>query len=248
MYLAIFFSLGVFISAISPTTGNAAMRCLFVWLLVVLVIPNVTPHIAQRFIPTPSTQEMERKYDTIIADTSENRVKDHAEASKRVSNTKPVEYEEYRRILRRIRKEIEDIEYRHLTRQRDVLRQLANAHGDRLQRQMWLTAILSSCSPYAVFADVATTLANTGGESQVDFLKQTRRYEDDYFYQQYVRGLETGAGIHRYNPVHDPLAFEPTFSDLQKRMRQCLPGIGLLVFSGILCFMAGYLLFLRRPI
>ena len=248
IYLAIFFSLGVFISAISPTTGNAAMRCLFVWLLTVLVIPNVTPHIAQRFIPTPSTQEIERRYDRIIADTSERRVKDHAEASKRVSNTEPVEYEEYLRVLRRIRKEIEDIEYGHLTRQRDVLRQLANVHGDKLQQQMRLTAILSSCSPYAVFAHVAATLTKTSGESQVDFLKQTRRYEDDYFYQQYVQGLETGMGIHRYNPVDDPLAFTPTFPDLQERVLRCLLGMGLLVFLGILCFMAGYLLFLRRPI
>ncbi len=248
IYLAVFFSLGVFISAISPTTGSAAMRCLFVWLLAVLIIPNVMPHIAGRVIPAPSRQEMEREYDKIVADTAAARRKEHDEAAKQLGNTEVVTRDEFDRILRRIRREIEDIEYRHLTRQRDVLRQLANAHGDRLKEQIRLTSLLSSLSPYAVFVDVATTLANTGGESQVNFLRQVRKYKEDYFYQQYMDGLETGRGIHRHNPVPDPLEFQMTFPDLQERLQRCLPGIGLLAFLGILCFMADYLLFLRRPI
>jgi len=248
IYLAIFFSLGVFISAVSPTTGNAAMRCLFVWFIFVLIIPNAAPYVARRFAPTPSIQEMERQYDKIVADTAYERAKDHSEASKQLSNTKPVEQDEFRRILRRARKRIEEIERLHLTRQRDTFRQMANNYNNRLQRQIRLARILSACSPYAVFTHIAATLANTSGESQIAFLKMTRQYEDDYFDEQYRDGLKTGMGIHRYIPVLNPPLFRLTVPNLRERMRQCLPGVGLLVFLGIFCFMAGYLLFLRRPV
>jgi hypothetical protein len=191
---------------------------------------------------------MERKYDKIVADTAFNRYKDHAEASKQLSNTKPVEQDEYMRILNRIRNKIGEIEHFHLTRQRDALRQVANLYDNQLQSQIRLSKILSSCSPYAVFTDVATTLANTGGESQMAFLKMTRQYEDDYFDEQYREELRAGRLIHRYGNVDNPPPFRLTIPNLQERMRQCLPSMGLLAFFGVFFFMAGYLMFLRRPV
>ncbi len=244
VYIAIFFSLGVFISAISSTTGSAAIRCLFIWLLFVIIIPNAAPHIARRFAPTPSAQEMERKYDRIVADTAESRYRDHAAAAERLGNTEPVERDEYIRILTRIRNKIREIEHSHLTRQRDALRQIANTYDNRLQRQMRLTRILSSCSPYAVLTDVAMALTNTGGESQVTFLRMARQYEDTYFNEQYGKGQL----IDRFGPVSDPPLFGLTVPNLGERVRESLPGMGLLMVFGVFCFMAGYFLFLRRPV
>jgi len=248
VYLAIFFSLGVFISATSPTTGNSAMRCLFLWLLFVLIIPNTAPHIARRFAPVPSAQEMERKYDKIVADTAENRMKDHVAANERLGNTKPVGQDEAERILRRVRRSIVEVDHFHLTRLRDVLRQISNTYNNRLQRQVRLSKILSSCSPYAVFTNVATTLANTDGESQMAFLKMVRQYEDDYFDERYREALEIGWEIRRHHRVYKPSPFRLTVPNLRERMRRCLPGMGLLAFFGIFFFMAGYLMFLRRPV
>lgn len=244
IYIAIFFSLGIFISAISPTTGSAAMRCLFVWLLFVIIIPNAAPHIARRFAPTLSAQEMERKYDRIVADTAESRYKDHAIAAESLGNTEPVEGDEYRRIMTRIGNKIREIEHLNLTRQRDTLRQIANVYDNRLQRQMRLTRILSSCSPYAILADVAMALTNTGSESQVAFLRMAWQYEDTYFNKQY--GKEKL--ISRYDPVSDPPLFGLTVPSLRERVRRSLPGVGLLIVFGVFCFMAGYLLFLRRSV
>jgi ABC-type transport system involved in multi-copper enzyme maturation permease subunit len=253
VYLAVFFSLGVFISAISPTMGNAAMRCLFIWLLFVLIIPNAAPHIARRFAPTPSIQEMERKYDRIVADIAENRHEDHVVASKQVSNTKKplrniswnsAEYEEFQRIHWRIHCKILDIEHLHLTQQRYALRRIANVYESQLQKQTRLAKILSFFSPYAVFTDVATTLANTNGESQTAFLKMARQYEDDYFEHQYAEKRV----IHHFLPVSDAPLFRLAVPSLQERMRQCLPGMVLLVILGVLFFMASYFLFLRRQV
>lgn len=248
IYLAIFLSLGVFISAISPTTGHAAMRCLFVWLLFVLVIPNAAPHIARRFVAIPSAQEMERQYDRIVADTARNRHDDHVAASKYLSNTNPVSQEEFTRILLRIQRKITEIDESHLSRQRDSIRQLVNTYNGELRKQMQLGKFLAWCSPYAVFTDIATTLANTGGESQMNFLKAAWQYEEDYFRERYREALEKGWNIRRHHHVPNPPEFHPTTPDLQKRLKQCLPGVGTLVFFGLIFFMAGYLLFLRRPL
>jgi len=248
VYLAIFFSLGVLISVISSTTGSAAMRCLFVWLLFVLIIPNIAPHVARRFAPTPSIQEMERQYDKILADTAEKRHNEHVEWSERLSNTDPVTRDQFIRILTRIRKKIEEIEYSHLTKQRDVFRQMANDYNNMLRRQIRLGRIMSACSPYAVFSDVSATLANTNGESQIAFLGMVRQYEDGYFDEQHRVGLETGRGIHRFDPVRNPPEFHPGVLNLQERIKQSLLGIGCMVFFGTVFFMASYLLFLRRPV
>jgi hypothetical protein len=128
------------------------------------------------------------------------------------------------------------------------LRQLANDYDNQLQNQIRLAKQLASISPYAVLVDVATTLADTNGESQIAFLRMARQYEDDYFEQEYKRGLETGRGIHRFDPVRDPLLFRPTAPNLRMRLRQSLPNIGLLAFFAIVYFMSGYLMFLRRPV
>lgn len=244
IYLAIFFSLGVFISAISPTTGSASVRCLFVWLLFVLIIPYTAPNIARRLSPTPSIQEMEWEYDRIVAETAQSRNKEHAEASERVSNTKYVEGDELRRIRWRIHLTILEIEHRHLTSQRVRLRQLADAYDDGLQEQMRLGRILSSCSPYAVFADVSMTLANTSGRSQIAFLKAVRRYEDNYFNELY----EEKRVIHHFEPVETPPLFRMAIPNLLERIRQCVPGLGLLVFFGILCFMSAYMSFIKADV
>ncbi len=248
IYLGIFFSLGVLISVVSPTTGNAATRCLFVWLLFVLIIPNMAPHIARRFVPTPPIQEMERQYDRILAEIAEKRNADHRKWSPRLSNTEPVTWDEFIRIRARVREKIEEIERFHLTEQRDTFRRMANNYSNTLQRQMRLGRILSACSPYAVFVGVATVLSSTDSESQLAFLQMVRQYEDDYFDDQYRVGLETGRGIHKSDPVQNPLEFRPGVQGLQERIRKSLRGIGWLVFSGILSLMAGYLLFLRRAI
>jgi hypothetical protein len=187
---------------------------------------------------------MERKYDKILADTAERRRNEHAEASERLSNKEPVTRDEFRQIQRRIDRKIEEIEYRHLTRQRDDFRQLANTYDNRLQKQIRLGRILSSCSPYAVLTSIAMTLANTSGGSQMAFLKKARQYEDDYFREMHTRGEV----IYFYYHVDDLPSFSSKASSLPERMRQSLPGIGLLVAFGILCFMAGYLLFLRCPV
>lgn len=245
IYIAVFFSVGILISAVSPTTGSAAMRCLFVWVLFVLIIPGAATHIARHFVPTPPTQEMERRYDRIVADTAQDRYSDHAIASKQMSNTKPVkDRDEYWRIRTRVEKKIVEIEHSHLTRQRDSLRQIANTYDSRLQSQIRLSRILSYCSPYALLTDIAMTLADTGGESQVAFLEQVRQYEDDYFEELHTRGEIT----YFYYHVDDIPSFSLASPGLRERMGRSLTGMGLLAFFGILCFMAGYLLFLRRPL
>ena len=59
---------------------------------------------------------------------------------------------------------------------------------------------------------------------------------------------ERGGGIHRFDPVRNPPEFHPDTLGLQERIQHSLLGMGWLVFSGIIFFMAGYLLFLRRPV
>ena len=244
LYLAIFFCIGIFISAISPTTDSAVVRCLLIWLLFVLIIPNGAPRLAQRFLPLPSLQEMARNYDRIVADTAESRHNDHVAASEKLSNTESVEREELEQIIRRVRHQIREIEHTHLTQQQYQLRKIANRYDNHLQSQIQMARILSSISPYAILVDVATTLANTNPESQAAFLKAAWRYNKDYFDSVYKNKED----IHFYYHVEDIPSFQVPIPSLAERLKQSLPKVGLLIFFGIFFFMGCYLMFLRCPI
>ncbi|MBM3312422.1 MAG: hypothetical protein FJY80_13055, partial [Candidatus Aminicenantes bacterium] len=55
VYLGIFVGLGVWISSRHSSSSASILTSLFVWVLVVLVVPNLSPYVASLLRPTPST-------------------------------------------------------------------------------------------------------------------------------------------------------------------------------------------------
>ncbi|MBP1647019.1 MAG: family transporter protein [Bacteroidetes bacterium] len=69
-YISAFFALGMLISARSHSSGQALLKALFAWVVLVLFLPNVSPFLAAQLFRIPSAAKIEQETSWI---TSEER-------------------------------------------------------------------------------------------------------------------------------------------------------------------------------
>ncbi len=60
-FITSFYLLGLMVSTFSRYSAISILNCLFLWVLLVLVIPNVCPYVSAQFCRIPSIKEIERK-------------------------------------------------------------------------------------------------------------------------------------------------------------------------------------------
>ncbi len=69
-FITLFYLLGLMISTFSRYPATSILNCLFLWVLLILVIPNLCPHISAQFCRIPSIKEIERRSSEIAARAS----------------------------------------------------------------------------------------------------------------------------------------------------------------------------------
>ena len=65
VYLAVFFSLGLLISCLTHRSSTSLVISLFVWTILVFLIPNLGNILARQFVPVPTAQQLELKREQI---------------------------------------------------------------------------------------------------------------------------------------------------------------------------------------
>jgi ABC-type transport system involved in multi-copper enzyme maturation permease subunit len=60
-FMTLFYLLGLMVSTFSRYSAISILNCLFLWVLLILVIPNVCPYISAQFCRIPSIKETERR-------------------------------------------------------------------------------------------------------------------------------------------------------------------------------------------
>jgi len=60
-FITLFYLLGLMVSTFSRYSAISILNCLFLWVLLILVIPNVCPYISAQFCRIPSIKETERR-------------------------------------------------------------------------------------------------------------------------------------------------------------------------------------------
>jgi ABC-type transport system involved in multi-copper enzyme maturation permease subunit len=64
-FIMLFYLLGLTISTFSRYSSTSILNCLFLWVLLILVIPNVCPYISSQFYRIPSIKETKRREEEI---------------------------------------------------------------------------------------------------------------------------------------------------------------------------------------
>ena len=232
-FLSTFFTLGLWVSCLTHRSSTSLMVCLFLWIILVLAIPNIMPMIARTLRPVPAEGK--------IAIEKEHKKKEIEET-----------------VGNRLRNEIHDPDEWNQAVKRIVARELQGIdqfRRNRVEEQVSLAQNLSRISPASCFTFAAYEVANTGIHNFQRFQRyaflyrqqfnQTKNQVIDDFKE---RGEADGnhwddmpmqiADYHRF-----PL-FRPVTTTLNQTIQYTLFDFGLLLAFNVVLFLGAYASFL----
>ncbi|MBT3345816.1 MAG: ABC transporter permease subunit [Gemmatimonadetes bacterium] len=235
LYIAVFFSLGLFISTATHRGSTALLMSLLVWIGWILVVPNLAPITARLMAPVPSRQvidaeqqAIDREAQLLQAAISKRKVYGDREESEKITQ----EAERKRRKLDQF-------------------------YNDRMTRQVSLSKGLARLSPSASYLFAVTRLAGTGPILFDRFRDAHDRFQEA---QQDWRSELFNSGKIQYGPggptVNEADWFDadsiPRFTMYSENTRQAIDAamfdILLLVVFAVLFFMLSFVFFLRYDV
>jgi ABC-type transport system involved in multi-copper enzyme maturation permease subunit len=133
IYLAIFFSLGLLISCLTHRTSTSLVLSLFVWVILVFLIPNLGNILARQLVQIPTVQQLELR-------STQNWAKNRFMQTR--SDTS-----EHRKFKRRLEEES---------------KQFIDDYRNRIKRLVKVSQNITRISPAAAFTFLATDIMGTG--------------------------------------------------------------------------------------
>ncbi len=156
IYLAAFFSLGLLISCLTHRSSTTLVISLFVWTILVFLIPNLGNILARQFVEIPTVQQLELKRKQIM-----NRM---------------------RFELKRIPKNRADFEKRQMALELRTIKegdQLDEDYRNRINRLVKISQSITGLSPAPAFTLLATDIMGTGVAEERRLKKAAQNYKDN---------------------------------------------------------------------
>jgi ABC-type transport system involved in multi-copper enzyme maturation permease subunit len=231
LYISIFFTLGLVISTLTHRASTALLIALFVWVVWILIIPNIAPVIAKITVPVPTLQKITAEKEAINREIEIRR--------ERLSRTTLG----YGSKAEKMWQELQD----EGKRRRD---RLDNFHDEKVKTQMMVTKTLSRLSPSASFTYAATGLAETGTSLPEHLKTAQKRLGDEVqaYWQALWEKQNSGkleAGWFKPEALPRLRVFDERISD---SVNEALVDLVLMVIYNVLFFMGAYTLFLRYDV
>ena len=132
-YLSVFFSLGLFISCLTHRSSTSLVISLFVWTILVFLIPNLGNILARQFVEIPTVQQLELKIEQSLI--------------RRQFERHRADKSQHRRIDNRISSENKKI---------------TEDYGNRFNILVTVSHSITRISPAAAFTFLATDIMGTG--------------------------------------------------------------------------------------
>jgi ABC-type transport system involved in multi-copper enzyme maturation permease subunit len=231
LYISLCFTLGLLISTLTHKTSTALIITLFVWVIWILVIPNLSPVIAKFVSPVPTLQKIRAEQQAVDREI-EIRMR-------RVNQTMLGYGDEAEKIREELRQEGERRQSR-----------LDDFYNDKVNGQIRISKTISRISPSASFKYAVTGLAETGTVLYDRFRSAYDRFQDEF--REYADGLTERRGqdeLERgwFNPDEVPRLrmFDETIND---SINAVLVDILLMVVYNVLFFMGAFMVFLRYDV
>ncbi len=202
-FITLFYLLGLMVSTFSRYSATSILNCLFLWILLILVIPNMCPYISAQLNRIPSIKETERK-DLEIEIHSLNVFRElNKESAKKLKSYYGELWSEFESMKFGGLLDDVDPKYREAAQQRAAadpeFKAMMNAYVEEVEKarkemgrirqesnKLWkdlntkaalqtkLAKNLACISPYANFVYVARDLTGTGLRS-LDYFERTHR-------------------------------------------------------------------------
>jgi len=270
LYVGFFYCLGVFISSRHQASSASIMTSLFAWVLLILVVPNLSPYIASFISPTPSRIKIDRETSRMM-DTERDDLgrKLSGERLQELIKKYPVLAENFSEAEAK-EKLAKDPAFREAYEARTKEVQAAWDEANRIQGEkvdrIWkevnrkesaqtrLASSLSMVSPLSDFTYLATDLSSTGIQNELHFGRLSEAWQRAFW--DYARNRI--AALQKKDPAKDwwntpvDMSDRPRFrfteEGLGGRVKSALPDFAVLIAFGFLVFICAYFSFIRYDV
>ena len=264
LYLSVFFALGLFVSSLTARSSTSFLALLFVWVVLVLIIPKVAPAAAGWIRPAPfaheTLSEKTRAVPQIMQEIDTNSLRDlYSESSGRrpVRPTTmdgyrdPVYQADLRRWNEEVNKLTSELGQKYETLLADAYTNIDREYRLRQDAQRRLAKNLSRVSPASGLTFGGMVLARTGTEEYNRFLGATRDYRNVYSDWLVRNNLRNAFG--QFSPTARLTAadmpqfqFEP--ESLGESLARTLPDFALMAAMTVIFLAGAFFAFLRYDV
>jgi ABC-type transport system involved in multi-copper enzyme maturation permease subunit len=236
LYIAWMFSAALLVSCWCRHAATAMCMLLLVWVVLVLIIPNISPYFAALFKQTDSIQSVQFKSMKTVKDIQKEERKQFDELCEKYNT---------RRWWRHDRGWPEGVKIASdgHDRLRQATRTIVDGRDTQLIEQTDLARAISRISPFAAYADIVTHLAWTGPNYERHLRRHLREYEDQ------LRRITTDSLIDGtpFTPEHLPhFRYRPP--SMSHRFMASLMDWIILLSGTVIFFLAAYVSFVTREI
>jgi ABC-type transport system involved in multi-copper enzyme maturation permease subunit len=248
LYLSVFFSLGLFISARTSRSSTSFLVLLFIWVVFVMVIPKAAVVAAGHIRPIPSIHEIAAKKTAFVLQVSAEENKALLEWIKEKTPTFPKDQKAAQEFLM---KHVQEVQNNATTRIDENNAMLEKDYQLRKRAQQTLAVNLSRISPASALTFGSMALARTGVDEYDQFLSSLRTYKPIY-----TKWINSKMGTSINSIIGGGAAIDisdmPQFSyepeNLHQSMLRALPDFSLMIGLIIIFFVGAYVSFLRYDV
>jgi ABC-type transport system involved in multi-copper enzyme maturation permease subunit len=267
VYISVFYLIGLLISSVHKTSASSIMTSLFVWVLLVLVVPDLSPYVASFLSPAPSrimvAREVRRITDVdrddlgnkLSAQYRADVVKQYPVLAERLSEDelkrRVASDPEYRKAYEVLRAAVERA-WAEANRTQGAKRDALNADlQQKEEAQTSLARSISMASPVADFAYLATDLSSTGIRNILHFSRLAELWDrvfGDYEQKKIADMRAKDPTVDAWNTavdMTDAPRFRYTEEGLGGRVGAALPPFAVLLGLCVALFAAAYVAFIR---
>lgn len=249
LYLSVFFTLGLFVSARTSRSSTSFLLLLFIWVTFVTIIPKAAIMIAGQINPIPSVHEITAQKDAYLQEIQKEAIAERTQYFK--DNPRPKDPQGIAKWNEDIRKWAEDLQQSLTGKIDEKNAAIERDYQTKMRGQQRLAVNLSRISPASALMFASMSLARTGINEHERFLNSVKTYKPiftKWINQKMMRSLNLEGG-QQPKPELDDMPqheFAPErFSDSFSRI---MPDLVLMVFLIILFFIGAYVSFIRYDV
>lgn len=249
LYLSVFFTLGLFVSARTSKSSTSFLVLLFIWVVFVTIIPKVSILAASQIKPIPSVHEITSKKDAFLQQIQGGAQKEVMDWYKANS---PKPGEDQAGFEEKFKKYLEDYQQR-VTSEIDANNTaLERDYQARKRAQEKLAINLSRISPASALTFSTMSLARTGLDEHQRFLDSIRAYKPIWTKWANAKMMSnidfSGTGQTAKVVLDDMPQHSFQSETLSKSMIRTIPDIILMVVLIIVFFAGAYISFLKYDV
>ncbi len=249
LYLSVFFTLGLFVSARTSRSSTSFLLLLFIWVTFVTVIPKAAIITAARINPIPSVHEITAQKDAYLQEIQKESLEEQTKYFR--EHPRPEKPEEIAKWNEDVKKWLEDIQQRLTAKIDEKNAAIERDYQVKMREQQRLAVNLSRISPASALMFSCMSLARTGISEHERFLNAAKTYKPiftKWVNAKMMRTLNLGEGQQPKPDLSDMPQFEFVPERLSESVMRMIPDLALMVFLIILFFVGAYVSFIRYDV